>query len=509
MAVARMLLQGRQTRGGGGGGAEPPAVGSIALWSGTLLNIPANWALCDGGGTTPNLVARFLRGAPAATEPGTTGGADSHGHASMTAAGSHTHVAQSGGAGGNHTHVVNSTGNHLHDSLSISSKLGGGLEAAWIFGGMTQGAHTHTTNTGIVGAHTHTMDTYANHTHTIGAVDGRPPYYEVAFIQAGVGALVAVGLILIWSGTLANIPVGWSLCDGGDTRPDLRTKFVRGVNTAITDPGGVGGNETHVHGLTGDIVHNHAMDDSGIHSHTFDLFTWVHSHNYGIASGSDSQHLQTDAGAGNHTHANTDSIGHSHALGNSTHLAAAHTVNVADSKPAYYDVAYIINTAAAGIPTNGILVWTGLLANIPVGYNLCDGGGGRPEMRAKFLRGSAAGVDPGGLGGSDTHTHGETGNAGAHNDHSVAAGGVHQHAATDTIGGHTHAHNVINRKDGPNASGSRDLSTTDGAHSHTFNLEGAAHQDHVLTSTGDHNHQPWSTDTRQPAFYEVAFIMKA
>ncbi len=494
-----MLLRGRQTRGGGGGEGIPEEV--IALWSGTLANIPANWNLCDGTGGTPNLVARFLRGAPATTEPGTTGGSDTHTHASMTAAGTHTHVAQ---AGGNHTHVVNTAGLHVHSG--VNGTRSGPITIAFDFSGV--GVHDHTTN---VATHTHTMDLYANHLHTIGVVDGRPPYYEVAFIQAGAGAVVALGLIIVWTGLLANIPAGWTLCDGGDSRPDLRTNFVRGVNTAITEPGGVGGNETHTHGLTGDIVHNHIAVDS-THFHTFNLFVWAHVHTFSSTANGLTSQIQTDSGGGNHTHANTDAINnHTHVLGNSTHLAAAHIVNTADSKPAYYDVAYIINTAAATIPTEGIIVWTGLLANIPTGYNLCDGGGGRPELRSKFLRGSADGIEPGGLGGSDTHTHTEAGNVGAHNDHSVALGGAaHQHAATDSIGNHTHTHTpgtpaIVQSPLG----GISDLDNPSGDHSHTFNLEGAAHNDHILTSTGGHNHQPWSTDTVRPAFYEVAFIMKA
>ena len=54
------------------------------------------------------------------------------------------------------------------------------------------------------------------------------------------------------------------------------------------------------------------------------------------------------------------------------------------------------------IPLGGILQWSGLLANIPSGFALCDGQGGRPDLRSRFIRGAPASTDPGGTGGSDT-----------------------------------------------------------------------------------------------------------
>ena len=67
--------------------------------------------------------------------------------------------------------------------------------------------------------------------------------------------LLPRGVIVMWSGTLATIPDGWALCDGGTypapdgtqvTTPDLRDKFIYGV-TAGEDPGATGGSETHQH----------------------------------------------------------------------------------------------------------------------------------------------------------------------------------------------------------------------------------------------------------------------
>lgn len=59
----------------------------------------------------------------------------------------------------------------------------------------------------------------------------------------------------------------------------------------------------------------------------------------------------------------------------------------------------------SGIPAGVIVMWGGLLANIPSGWGLCDGGGGRPDLRGLFIKGTAALTDPGAVGGSATHGH--------------------------------------------------------------------------------------------------------
>lgn len=52
-----------------------------------------------------------------------------------------------------------------------------------------------------------------------------------------------------------------------------------------------------------------------------------------------------------------------------------------------------------------IAMWSGLLKNIPAGWALCDGENGTPDLRDMFIKGSAAGVDPGVTGGANVHKH--------------------------------------------------------------------------------------------------------
>jgi microcystin-dependent protein len=40
------------------------------------------------------------------------------------------------------------------------------------------------------------------------------------------------GMIMLWSGPVSSIPQGWSLCDGNNSTPDLRGRFVVGASTS-------------------------------------------------------------------------------------------------------------------------------------------------------------------------------------------------------------------------------------------------------------------------------------
>ena len=56
----------------------------------------------------------------------------------------------------------------------------------------------------------------------------------------GLSAGVATGIIAMWSGAIAAIPSGWVICDGTNSTPDLRDRFVIGAGTtyAVDATGG-------------------------------------------------------------------------------------------------------------------------------------------------------------------------------------------------------------------------------------------------------------------------------
>ena len=49
------------------------------------------------------------------------------------------------------------------------------------------------------------------------------------------GNILPVGGIMIWGGTVSSIPTGWVLCDGTNSTPDLRGKFVVGLDTGVAE----------------------------------------------------------------------------------------------------------------------------------------------------------------------------------------------------------------------------------------------------------------------------------
>jgi hypothetical protein len=68
---------------------------------------------------------------------------------------------------------------------------------------------------------------------------------STAFIKAAIDALLPTGVITMWSGAITSIPTGWYLCDGQNSTPDLRGKFIIGAGaTAASVTGSAGASVT-------------------------------------------------------------------------------------------------------------------------------------------------------------------------------------------------------------------------------------------------------------------------
>ena len=78
------------------------------------------------------------------------------------------------------------------------------------------------------------------------------------------------GAILLWSGSIGSIPSGWVLCDGTNSTPDLRNRFIVGAGSTYA-VNATGGNAdatlpSHTHTATSSVVdpgHQHVIDVAG------------------------------------------------------------------------------------------------------------------------------------------------------------------------------------------------------------------------------------------------------
>jgi len=211
----------------------------------------------------------------------------------------------------------------------------------------------------------------------------------------------------------------------------------------------------------------------------------------------------------------------------------------------------------ASIPSGAIVLWKGTIATIPSGWYLCNGLNGTPDLRDKFVVGAKqddSGVAKTNItgsllqsGGANTHDHDN------HSDHvftqpsahtisshtgtAVGDHGNHVHSGPADHAAHTHNQGTLATTDhattSKSVSGSGTTLTTGKTHSisgNTGNPSAAlshgntgnetATLSHSVTQPSDHSslshsggavdsHSAHSTENNIPAFYSLAFIMKA
>jgi len=158
------------------GGAVP--IGTIIMWSGDIINIPTEWALCNGSNGTPDLRGKFIVGAGSSYAVGDVGGED---QVSLTVSQLPSH---------NHSGSTSSDGNHWHYVARNEEKNGGGNSLAMKHTGGSNwydydlyrhGSDANWGESNSAGNHSHTFtssDTGGGQNH-----ENRPPYYTLAYIM--------------------------------------------------------------------------------------------------------------------------------------------------------------------------------------------------------------------------------------------------------------------------------------------------------------------------------------
>lgn len=147
-------------------------------------------------------------------------------------------------------------------------------------------------------------------------------------IAAATAALVPAGMIMIWSGSVGSIPSGWVLCNGSNSTPDLRDKFVIGAGSTYA----VNGTGGSANAVVVSHTHTATVTDPG---HTHSLTAWHGAASAGQGGGADSgQRLSSNTAVTSAS--NTTSI----TVANSTEGVSGNNANL----PPYYALCYIQKT---------------------------------------------------------------------------------------------------------------------------------------------------------------------
>lgn len=162
------------------------------------------------------------------------------------------------------------------------------------------------------------------------------------------------------------------------------------------------------------------------------------------------------------------------------------------------------------LPTGSIMFWSGSVATIPVGWVLCDGSNGTPNLLDRFVAGAGSTYAVGATGGVTSVTLTQAQRP-AH-DHNfsgtTSSNGLHSH--NNVAGSHTHSYGTPS---GVGAAGTAGFSSNSTILAGTL----SAFTGVTLANAGAHTHQITTTSTsvgggesheNMPPYYALCYVMK-
>jgi len=196
--------------------------------------------------------------------------------------------------------------------------VGGNLSVA---GAMTcTGAAVFSSTVAVTGAMTLSS---ASTGVTASATDDSTKLATTAFVRD----IIPTGVIVMWSGSIASIPTGWLICDGSNSTPDLRNRFIVGAGSTYSVAGTGGSADAIV------VSHTHTatVTDPG---HTHSIF----ARSLGAAA-TTPNYLMADVSTGNGQNIpTTNSATTGISVSNSSTGSSGTNANL----PPYYALAYIM-----------------------------------------------------------------------------------------------------------------------------------------------------------------------
>ena len=148
--------------------------------------------------------------------------------------------------------------------------------------------------------------------------------------SSGNSSAFVTGMILLWYGDTSNIPGGWVLCNGSNSTPDLRDRFVIGAGNNFT-AGGTGGNNSVT------------LSEANLPSHRhFVVSNDLGGQNRTNSNVSANNQVRKGTGAGNlYESYNLASTGSDASAGRSSSVGSGTAI---DNKPLYHALCYIMKT---------------------------------------------------------------------------------------------------------------------------------------------------------------------
>jgi len=174
---------------------------------------------------------------------------------------------------------------------------------------------------------------------TASVSDDSTKFATTAFVRD----IIPSGVIVMWSGSVATIPSGWYICDGNNSTPDLRNRFIVGAGSTYSVAGTGGSADAIV------VSHTHTTDSQGSHTH----FVAANDGNTGKAypntTVTNSNYVSSNAWDGSSESYILDGTGGVASIGlTNSNGSHSHTTNSTGSSatnanlPPYYALAYIM-----------------------------------------------------------------------------------------------------------------------------------------------------------------------
>ncbi len=175
---------------------------------------------------------------------------------------------------------------------------------------------------------------------------------------------------------------------------------------------------------------------------------------------------------------------------------------------------YKLRTLKEMQPIGTIQMWSGTIPNIPLGWRLCDGNNGTPNLINRFVVGAGGTYNVGDVGGLDAvqltvaqmaeHSHnGTTQNSGSHN-HTISI---------NQSGSHTHSGHVVQASgtwkgggsnSSPNSTSNPGSVSSSGLHTHTANIANSGVHNHAFTTDAVGNNE---AHENRPPYFALCYIM--